>query len=284
MFIEGCLRDWEQLPEPDGPLTVGLDGGYVHAREAPSRQEGWFEVIVGKSVPTDGTAKCFGFVHRYDTKPKRRLFEVLKSQGMQANQQLTFLSDGGDTVRQLPTYLHPGAEHVLDWFHCTMRLTVMQQMAKGLKAQGETAGSLDITDQLDRLKWALWHGNVYKALRKIEYLEMDLEAMEESPEQRKLLKAIREFGGYIAANKPFIPNYGDRYRNGETISTAMAESTVNQVISKRFVKKQQMKWTKRGAHLLLQVRTHVLNGDLRNLFCRWYPGMQTREEPVQQAA
>jgi hypothetical protein len=195
-----------------------------------------------------------------------------------------FLSDGGDTVRQLPTYLHPGAEHVLDWFHCTMRLTVMQQMAKGLKTQGETAGSLEITNQLDRLKWALWHGNVYKALRKIEYLEMDLEAMEESPEQRKLLKAIREFEGYIAANKPFIPNYGDRYRNGETISTAMAESTVNQVISKRFVKKQQMKWTKRGAHLLLQVRTHVLNGDLRDLFCRWYPGMQTREEPVQQAA
>jgi hypothetical protein len=38
----------------------------------------------------------------------------------------------------------------------------------------------------------------------------------------------------------------------------MAESTVNQVISKRFVKKPQMKWTKRGAHLLLQVRTHVL--------------------------
>jgi hypothetical protein len=284
MFIEGCLRDWEQLPKPEGPLTVGLDGGYVHAREAPSRQEGWFEVIVGKSVPTDGSAKCFGFVQSYDTKPKRRLFAVLQSQGMQANQQLTFLSDGGDTVRNLPTYLHPHAEHVLDWFHCTMRITVMQQMAKGLKAQDETAGSLEITDQLDRLKWALWHGNVYKALRKIESLEMDLEAMAESPEQRKLLKAIREFGGYIAANKPFIPNYGDRYRNGETISTAMAESTVNQVISKRFVKKQQMKWTKRGAHLLLQVRTHVLNGDLRDLFCRWYPGMQIGEEPAQQAA
>jgi hypothetical protein len=165
-----------------------------------------------------------------------------------------------------------------------MRVTVMTQMAKGLLSPGETAGQIDIQDQLDRLKWSLWHGNVYKALRKIEYLEMDLEAMEESPEQRKLYKAVREFGGYIAANKPYIPNYGDRYRNGEPISTAMAESAVNQVISKRFVKKQQMKWTKRGAHLLLQVRTHVLNDELRDLFCQWYPGMQTREEPAQQAA
>jgi hypothetical protein len=39
------------------------------------------------------------------------------------------------------------------------------------------------------------------------------------------------------------------------------ESTVNQVISKRFCKKQQMAWTPRGAHLLLQSRTRVLNGD-----------------------
>ena len=31
MFIEGCPRDWEELPIPDLPLTVGLDGGYVHA-------------------------------------------------------------------------------------------------------------------------------------------------------------------------------------------------------------------------------------------------------------
>jgi hypothetical protein len=28
-FIEGCQRDWNQLPAPDGPLTVGIDGGYV---------------------------------------------------------------------------------------------------------------------------------------------------------------------------------------------------------------------------------------------------------------
>jgi hypothetical protein len=68
-------------------------------------------------------------------------------------------------------------------------------------------------------------------------------------------KGRSEVGGYIAANRPYIPNYGDRYRNGENISIAMAAATVNQVISKRFVKKQQMKWSKRGARLLLGVRT-----------------------------
>jgi hypothetical protein len=51
------------------------------------------------------------------------------------------------------------------------------------------------------------------------------------------------------------------------------ESTVNQVISKRFVKRQQMRWTPVGAHLLLQVRTLVLNGELRDKFQQWYPGL-----------
>ncbi len=53
----------------------------------------------------------------------------------------------------------------------------------------------------------------------------------------------------------------------------MAESTVNAVISKRFAKRQQMQWTKRGAHLLLQTQTRALDGTLRPLFKRRYPGL-----------
>lgn len=65
------------------PLTVGLDGGYVHSCEQKSKKEGWFEVIVGKSFTAEGASECFGFVNDYDTKPKRQLLELLQSQGMQ---------------------------------------------------------------------------------------------------------------------------------------------------------------------------------------------------------
>jgi hypothetical protein len=92
-----------------------------------------FEVIVGKSMSEDGEfSKSFGFVNRYDTRPKRRLFEMLTTQGMQMNQTVSFLSDGGDTVRDLQMYLNRQAEHLLDWFHVTMRLTVMGQIAKSI--------------------------------------------------------------------------------------------------------------------------------------------------------
>jgi hypothetical protein len=63
----------------------------------------------------------------------------------------------------------------------------------------------------------------------------------------------------------------ERYRCGEAISNAFVESAVNQVVSKRMVKKQQMRWSQRGAHLLLQIRTLVLNDDLVGDVHRWYP-------------
>jgi hypothetical protein len=276
MFVEGCERDWEALPRPDMPLTVGLDGGYVRASKSQSdQQQRCLEVITGKSIADDGTSKCFGLVNSYDEKPKRRLFEVLQSQGMQMNQQITFLSDGGDTVRDLQLYLNPQAEHLLDWFHVTMRCTVMNQIAKGVNYHYEWLRE-DVLKTLESIKWYLWHGNVFRALQEIESLIFSLDTDKTGPEQKKLLKMAEEFNTYITNNQQFIPNYGERYRNGERISTGFVESTVNQVISKRMVKKQQMRWTQKGAHLLLQVRTRVLDEDWRATFERWYPDLEAQ--------
>jgi hypothetical protein len=46
-FITGGPRDWGTLSIPDGPITAGIDGGYVRDWEA---QQHHFEVIVGKSM------------------------------------------------------------------------------------------------------------------------------------------------------------------------------------------------------------------------------------------
>jgi hypothetical protein len=119
-------------------------------------------------------------------------------------------------------------------------------------------------------------------LQRIDDLDDELEMLAENPaNKKKLLKAVKEFHSYIEANQAFIPNYGDRYRHGETISTAFVETTVNYVISKRFVKKQQMRWTQRGARLLLQT---VPNNDLRETFCRWFPGMRSDAQETLKAA
>lgn len=296
VLLEGSQRDWEKLPQPDLPLVVGMDGGYVRFYDRASKNAGNFQVIAGKSIKADGTSKCFGMVYCYDTKPQRRIFEVLKSQGMQMNQQVTFLSDGEESIRDLQYYLNPNAEHILDWFHITMRITVMTQIAKGIIQEDVEAGisSESIQEKLKRLKWSLWHGNVFKALSKIEDLIDDAYVLtsddydrEPNIEAEKLCSHLEEFQTYISNNGSYIPNYGDRYHNGERISSSFVESTVNQVISKRFVKKQQMRWTPEGAHLLIQVRAQVLNGEWGSKFKQWYPGLTVnngQNQPVSMAA
>ena len=291
-YDAGCQNEIEASPEPGAPVTVGLDGGYIRGRERRPGGTGCFEVIAGKSIPRDGPAKLFAGVRRIDTKPKRRLHEVLQSQGVLPRQQVTFISDGGDTVRELPAFLHPHSEHILDWFHIAMRIEQLLQTARGFRGPAGceiTKGG--ILQQLERAKWFLWHGNAFRADETLTDLMFEIDsAMQEDQEARrpasmvlkKLAHALEEFATYIENNASGIVNYGERYRFGERISTGFVESTINQLVAKRFVKKQQMRWTPRGAHLLLQIRVQALNGDLHGAFERWYPGLG--HEPAQPLA
>jgi hypothetical protein len=134
---------------------------------------------------------------------------------------------------------------------------------------------------LESIRWYLWHGNTFQALDKLQGLVMDVEsaAFETRHETaRKLLKEIEELHTYVDRNQEFVPNYGERYRNSERIATGFVESAVNQVVSKRMVKQQQMGWSQRGAHLLLQIRTRVLNEEWENTFRTWYPAFRPKVE------
>jgi hypothetical protein len=258
------------LPIPEGRIVVGLDGGYV--RNWEDRKSN-FELIVGRSMLEDRAPRYLGLAHGYDHKPKRRLFDMLKSQGLQANQDVTFLTDGGEEVRALTERVTPQAEHVLDWFHITMRLTVLGQYARGVAQLDQTLSDRLLAD-IERIKWLLWHGNQYRASQTITFFVEDVDALEVDYQNlSKFARAAHEFAVYIAANAGSLINYGERFRAGERISSSLAESTVNAVISKRFAKRQQMQWTPRGAHLLLQIRTRTLDGSLRSLFERWHPGL-----------
>ena len=269
-FIDGCPAEWAALPILEGRIVVGLDGGYV--RDWKDRKAN-FEVIVGQSIPEERDARYVGLVHIYDEKPKRRLFELLRSQGLQANQDVTFLTDGGEEVRALTELVTPESGHVLDWFHITMRLMVLCQYARGVAHHDHAAGERLLAD-LERIKWFLWHGNQYRAGQIIESFVSNVDDLEvDYPTLGRFARASHEFSVYIASSVGSLINYGERYRAGERISSCLAESTVNAVISKRFAKRQQMQWTKRGAHLLLQTRTRTLEGTLRSLFEEWYPSL-----------
>ncbi len=156
-------------------------------------------------------------------------------------------------------------------------MTVLQQQPKSLRSEvGWDAVADGISSQLESVKYLLWHGNVCEALERQSALLTRLEFFRRRQAADSLTAGLTEFDTYIRNNQKFIPNFGERHRQGETISTAFMESTINQVVSRRFVKKQQMQWTPRGAHLLLQTRTKVLNGDLEAVFREWYPQFRAK--------
>jgi hypothetical protein len=142
----------------------------------------------------------------------------------------------------------------------------------------------DVPVESPRFTHCPCQGHVFQALEVLTSIHLGLEmaSWERDDDARigKLCKTVQEFYTFIERNRAFIPNYGERYRNGERISTGFVESTVNQVVSKRMVKKQQMRWSQRGAHLLLQIRTRVLNGEWEAVFRRWYPGFRAQAQPV----
>ncbi|QNE41938.1 ISKra4 family transposase (plasmid) [Hymenobacter sp. NBH84] len=282
-----CQRDREALPCPPRPLVVGLDGGYVRHWH----KKGCFEVITGKSIPAEGAAKCFGFVQEVDAKPRRRVFEVLRSQGLQANQAVEFFTDGAAVLRSLTSYLSAESTHILDWFHLTMRLTVLQQYALGV-VQVDAIGGKAFQDRLHSIKWHLWHGSAERALEKILDLDDLLATHQDDPlvakkysKLKPLARLLADFYTYVEQNSGFIVDYSERQRYGERVSTGFVESAVNQVLAKRMVKRQQMQWTKKGAHLLVQARTKVLNEEWEDCFRQQYPGFRPPPaEPLPMAA
>src|SRR5713101_5184411 len=80
----------------------------------------------------------------------------------------------------------------LDWFHLTMKLTVLGQFGKGLVPCEAVLGEA-IRGQIERLKWSLWHGQVDKALGKIDGLETSIEPLNETYARfTPLVKALSE--------------------------------------------------------------------------------------------
>ena len=194
-----------------------------------------------------------------------------------ANQLVTVLSDGATDLAGWTDRMNPTVEYVLDWFHIAMRFTVLANTMHGLQAVPEFDADpadlvklqVELRRDIGRAKWHVWHGNIHDALDLLSYTMFGLEGCAHNDAQVKAVKLVDEIHGYLRRNQGSIPNYAERHRAGEPISSAAAEATVNSVIAKRMVKKQQMRWTPTGAHHLLQIRTRVLDERLDHDINRW---------------
>lgn len=178
------------------------------------------------------------------------------------------ISDGAEILKRLPRAMPKPTAHIIDWFHIAMKIQPMQQVADHMARS--RSGPLEALPAIDRdiraVKWRLWHGRADRAIRDLEQLLARLKASQGEGEFS--ISRLHSLGSqlltYVRSNRGAIINYGKRYRAGLRVATTLAEAAVNSLVAKRMVKKQQMRWSLHGAHMLMQVRTANLNGELHD--------------------
>jgi hypothetical protein len=96
---------------------------------------------------------------------------------------------------------------------------------------------------------------------------------------QEICTRVNELCSHLSADEKRLINYGEEHREGNPISTARVESTVNQLVGWRMEKKQHMRRTQRGAQMLLHARCALLNGNLGK-YTGWSPSVTSHVEAV----
>ncbi len=173
------------------------------------------------------------------------------------------------------TALPKPTTHIIDWFHLAMKVRPKQQIANHIVGSRPIlCGILPVIDEeIKALKWKLWHGPVERAICVLEKIVEDMNELRRRGDSSaaRINSLGQQLLTYLRSNRIALVDYGARYRAGRRVSTSLAESAVNSLVAKRMVKNQQMRWSPSGAHLMLQVRAAMVNGNLRQ---------RLREKPV----
>ena len=248
-------------------ITLSIDSG--HVKSVRSYQVRSFEIFVAQASNDDGKPITFASVPAEACQQAPQLREVLHELGATPVTPVTILSDGAEGPRSLGEIASVGpTRHVLDWFHLSMRVQHVARAVKGwpettARDRQERARLTDIVEE--HIRWRLWHGQVARALDLIGDTLESLDALAgarspAAPSARKVAGVLRGLETYVAGHAELIIDYAAARRCEEPISTATTESTVQWLLHRRMNASQQMRWSPRGAHLMLKVRTAVVNG------------------------
>lgn len=243
----------------------------AHVRSANKHLARNFEIVVarcGRGGRADSGGRYFTTSNTGQHAIRDRALHALRHEGYCGFGDVTVISDGAEILKRLPRAMPKPTKHIIDWFHIAMKIQPMQQIADHMvRPCSNIASTLPSIDrEIKAVKWRLWHGHVDRAIGDLEQLVAKFKARQE--EGALVGARLHSLGAqlltYIRSNRNAIVNYGKRYRSGLRVATTLAESAVNSLIAKRMVKKQQMRWTHHGAHMLMQVRTAEVNGELRD--------------------
>jgi hypothetical protein len=192
----------------------------------------------------------------------------LETVGRTADTELTAFTDGAPSLRSMLAEAGRKKPPIADWFHIAMRLQYAKQAASGVDTPGRMQAKAVIVPEVERLHWQIWNGKARNARHTLDRVRKVMHVFQGERSRRttavlssrKLWSALREVDNYLRGQSSRLVNYAERHRAGLRVGTSMTEGTVNFLVNRRINKAQQMRWSRRGADLLLQVRCAVYNG------------------------
>ena len=286
--IELSEYDWPEPQREPVPaanrLSVAIDGTYIRADGTLWLRE--YQVVAGRMERQGTLGDYFAWVPQHRLCPEEDFMKAaLEANGWTPESQVRVQADGADGFGNLVgAVAGKPTERVLDWFHISMRLRPIEQMsAKIVMAVGDSDAELKqlLVEKVPRIRYQLWHGKRGVALKRIEAVycaAKQLEGCGSSEDAERVRRFRQQMIGlrdYLRSNRNGLRNYAAETRQGRKISSAMAESAMSHLVNQRMGKRQPMRWSAEGAHLLLQVRCAVLNNRLDSLFREWHPDFRT---------
>jgi len=255
---------------PAAEMVVGIDGAFVKAISSGIRPKRSLEILTGRVETTKRGGHAFAVVRNLeDGQAKQRVQAILRRCGRGPDTKIRILSDGEDGLRGVVGWFGKQCEHRLDWFHVARRIESIGKQLLYLPESPLYGHRLAFHFQnLNQIKWQLWNHGVGRADWGMKIFRAGLaEDAWDSPQLLQRFQSVEckldELRSYLYANETAVCGYAKAYRKRQRVSTAHVESTVNQVINWRMCKKKQMRWSKLGAHGLLQVKTAAINGQLQ---------------------
>lgn len=222
-------------------------------------QERHVNIVAGRATFTDRSPRLYAYVHKLVPTAAGRLDHFLRESGVAPHERVTVICDDAGEFGKAVAGSRLARGRILDWFHLAMKFRTAERSVFG--SQTIDYRERDAVEQSIRnAKWLVWNGKGSKAVARIKALDASLLARK-NYEDSTLYWNLRRLYFYVENNAGTLVNYGARYRKGMAISSSIAESAVNRVVSHRLAKKQQMRWTDEGAHCLAQVRVADLNGE-----------------------
>jgi hypothetical protein len=287
-----AFRDCATIrPETAAPaIAVTLDSTFIRSCEDGERH---LEVRVGNVETETGGRQVFGAVARSDMGIKMLIGRNLDAVGRTEGTALTAFTDGCPGLRRILTDAGIAELPILDWFHIGMRLQHLKQIASALLADdpARVAAKAVIVAEVERLHWRIWNGKAKNARISIDRIRAVMYHFQGEPgsrksiaPSRKLWAALQALDGYLTGQSNWLVNYAERHRARLRVGTAITEGTANFLVNRRMNKSQQMRWSRRGADLLLQVRCAIYNGTFGSAYGQKFQPANDSSPPIAIAA